>query len=506
MIPEPVDSCQTIFCDDSNQNIKQPEPDHNHIPVWHEVSFMSLMCMSQLLTQAGVSQTMVAALPIAEQFGVKSKPGEISWFSAAYSLTVGTFIMISGRLGDLYGYKLLFIMGYIWFGLFSLVCGFAGFTKSSVFFDVARALQGIGPAITMPNTQALIATYYPPGFRRDFNLALFGAVAPSGFMFGAIFLGLFSQFAWWPWTFWTCGIVSCMLGLLAISLVPKYIGKRQPGSFDWLGCLLGISGLILVNFAWNQGPNVGWIKAYVYVLFLIGVLMVAGFFYVELHVAKHPLIAPAAIRGETGLVLACIASGWSCFGVWLYYSFRVSFLVDGDNLLISAVKFIPCSVAGLVAAVGTALALRKMPSSLVMFMSMLAFFAGIAVGGLRPWGQTYWCQKFISFILQPFGMDMSFPAAIIILSSALPPAQQGVAGSLVSTVVNYSISIGLGVAGTVEYYSVKDLPESLETTKLGIRNAFYMGMGLAGCGVLVGLLFLILQIRGGRTQKKPVRD
>ena len=88
--------------------------------------------------------------------------------------------------------------------------------------------------------------------------------------------------------------------------------------------------------------------------------------------------------------------------------------------------------------------------------------------------------KFVSLLIQPIGMDMSFPAACILLSSSLPRHQQGIAGSLVSTFVNYSISIGLGFAGTVEYYTTKNKEPNLSTSIFGMRNAFRMGMGLAG--------------------------
>lgn len=481
-----------------------PQPPSDEISTTREVAFMFLMCMSQLLTQAGVAQTMVAATKIGEEFHVADKPGEVSWFAAAYSLTVGTFILISGRLGDMYGYKLMYVVGHTWFGVFSLVSGFAGFTTSAVFFDVCRALQGMGPAITMPNTQAIIASYYPVGMRRNICLGLFGAVAPGGFFFGAIFTAIFAQLSWWPWTFWTCGIVAIVLAASAIVIVPKRIGTKQGKLFDWLGLILGVLGLVLLNFAWNQGPNVGWDTVYVYVLLIVSILMLVAFVYVELKVAKDPLIPQAAFVGETGFVLACIGCGWSCFGVWLYYQYRVADLIDHETLIIQAVEFIPCAIAGVCAAIGTTFALRKFPLSFIMLVSMIAFFAGIVVAGLRHWGQIFWAQKFVLNILQPFGMDMSFPAGVIILSAAFPPSQQGVAGSLVSTVVNYSISIGLGIAGTVEYYKTKNMPHGdIETTKHGIRNAYYMGMGLAGLGVVVGSVFFVKQMLHRRRDRKP---
>ncbi|KAG7662001.1 uncharacterized protein J8A68_004501 [[Candida] subhashii] len=476
-------------------------PNFEEISRFREILFMAFMCTSQLLTQAAVAQTMNTSVEISETFNVSTKPGEISWFAAAFSMTVGTFILISGRLGDMFGYKRMYIIGYIWFGIASLLCGFAGLTKEPIFFDTMRALQGIGPAIMMPNTQALIGSFYPEGMRKNICMAMFGAVAPSGFLVGALFSGLLTVRVWWAWTFWICGIVSIMVAVASFFVIPKRIGVKSGGSFDYWGSLFGVSGLVLINFAFNQGPNVGWSTVYVYVLLIVGFICMGIFYLVEKRV-KDPLVPPEVLKGETGFVLGCIAAGWSCFGVWLFYQFRWALIVDNNNPIIAAVTNIPTGFVGVFAAITTALLLMKIPSAVVMFFAMLAFLVGIVLMGTRPVGQTYWAQKFVSLLIQPMGMDMSFPAACILLSSAFPRRQQGIAGSLVSTFVNYSISIGLGFAGTVEYYTTRNMEPSLETTIHGMRNAFYMGMGLAGVGVILSTIFMIIQLLNRRSLEK----
>ncbi|KAK6456516.1 major facilitator superfamily domain-containing protein [Scheffersomyces xylosifermentans] len=480
-------------------------PNYDEISLWRESLFIFLMCMSQLITQAAVAQAMNTATYIAKTFNIENIPGEISWFSASFSLTVGTFILISGRLGDMHGYKLMYIVGYIWLGTFSLATGFVGFSSSSILFDIMRALQGIGPAIMMPNSQALIGSYYPPGFRKNMSMCLFGSVAPTGFIIGALFGGLFSQLVWWPWNFWLCGIVSYAVAAFAYFIIPQNIGGKPGGSFDYWGSISGVSGLVLINFAWNQGPVVGWDTPYVYALLILGFICITAFIYIEGKV-KDPLVPPGALKGETGAVLLCMAAGWSCFGIWLFYTYRWALVVDGDSAVMSAVKNIPSLFTGLIAAVSTAFMSQRIPSSVILLLAMLSFFVGIILMGTRPVGQIYWAQKFVSLLVQPFGMDMSFPAGCIILSSALPKSHQGMAGSLVSTFVNYSISIGLGFAGTVEYYITKNMEPGLETNIHGIRVAFYMGFGLAGLGVLVSASFVYYQLILSKRQLTEGKD
>ncbi|ABN64506.2 multidrug-resistance type transporter [Scheffersomyces stipitis CBS 6054] len=481
-----------------------PVPNYQDISIFRECFFISLLCMTQLLTQAAVSQTVNNSEYVARTFGVQDKPGEISWFTASYSLTVGTFILIFGRLGDMHGYKLMFVLGYLWFGIFSSATGFAGFSSSTILFDIMRALQGIGPAILMPNSVALIGSYYPPGFRKNLCMCLFGSVAPTGFILGAFFNGIFAQLVWWPWTFWVCGMVCFVIAVAGFFVIPKGVGILAKGSFDYFGSAAGVTGLILFNFAWNQGPVAGWERPYVYVLMIVGLISIALFFYIEKSVID-PLVPRSVLKGETGAVLGCIAAGWSCFGIWLFYMYRWSLVIDGDTPILAATKNLPCIIPGFLAAISAAFLVQRFPTSFVLFLSMLAFFVGIVLMGTRPVGQIFWAQKFVSLLIQPIGMDMSFPAACIILSSALPPAQQGIAASLVATVVNYSISIGLGFAGTVEYYKTKDMSPSFETTVHGIRVAFYMGFGLAGLGVLVSALFMFQQIIN-KKKRSPSAD
>ena len=185
-----------------------------------EIAFIAIICMAQLMTQAGLGQSIAPLHIIGDSFGTRN-PGQLSWFAAAYSLTVGTFILPAGRLGDLYGHKQFFIAGFLWYGLWSLLAGFSVYSKSSsIFFDCCRAFQGIGPALLLPNAIAILGRTYEPGRRKEMVFSMFGATAPGGFVLGAVFSSVFAQLAWWPWAYWTLGIVCFVLAAAGILLVP----------------------------------------------------------------------------------------------------------------------------------------------------------------------------------------------------------------------------------------------------------------------------------------------
>lgn len=136
-----------------------------------------------------------------------------------------------------------------------------------------------------------------------------------------------------------------------------------------------------------------------------------------------------------------------------------------------------------------------------MCISMTAFCVGNILLATMPIHQTYWAQTFVSNVITPWGMDMSFPSATLILSNSMPKRHQGIAASLVATVVNYSISIGLGIGGTVESH-VNEGGLTPEGLLKGYRGAWYSGIGLSGCGILLSLYFIV---HGHREKAKAKR-
>lgn len=455
----------------------------------HEAVFIIVICAAQLLTQSGLSLSIVPLDSIAESF--KTTPKDLTWASSAYSLTVGTFIFISGRLGDVYGHKLMFVLGFLWFALWSLLAGFSIWVNP-VYLDICRAFQGIGPAFLLPNGVAILGRTYPPGMRKQIAFCLFGAVAPGGFIVGGVFSSLLAQYLWWPWAYWimaiTC-VVFAALGVLIIPHKPHVMPRKELSTFarlDILGAFPGMLGLVLINFAWNQAALVGWQEPYNYVLLIIGLLSIGVFLWVESR-AAYPLLPHSIFSGETGWVLGCIMCGWASFGVVVFYYYSVMMNIEHESGLLVTAKFAWAAASGGGAAILTAFLLGRIPPSFIMMIAMVMFLIGQILLATRPIGQVYWANGFLIPLLMPIGMDMSFPSGIIIMSDAMPEEEQGVAASLVNTAVNYSISMGLGFAGVVELYIGNG------DEMRGYHAAEYMGIGLAGLGVFCALCFIIKQ-------------
>ncbi|KAL6355497.1 hypothetical protein LRP88_11091 [Fusarium phalaenopsidis] len=465
----------------------------------HEILFISTICTAQFMTQGALGNCLNLLHVIGASFSL-SNPAELSWLIAGYSLTVGTFILVSGRLGDVFGYKRLFLIGFVWFALWSMIAGLATYSNH-VLFVFARVFQGIGPAIVMPNGLAILGASYHPGPRKTLAFALFGACAPGGNVFAAAFAGLFvkDHEEWWPWAFYSFAIGLAAIAVFATFIIPDPPHKLSSSSMTWkeildqldlLGATTGITALVLFNFAWNQAPIVGWETPYVYVLLIIGVLLVPVFFYIELRVTSNPLIPFDTLTSDVGFILACVAGGWASFGIWIYYTWEFFQLLRGGSPLLTAAWMSPVAVSGAIASLTTAWLLHFTHPALVMLIALVSFTVGTVLMMTAPVEQNYWFQSFFSLIIMTWGMDMSFPAATLILSNSVKREHQGIAASLVSTVVNYSISLGLGFAATVEVH-VNNGGETMADLLFGYRAAWYMAVGFAGLGLGISIIYFI---------------
>lgn len=458
----------------------------------HEILFVATVSMAHFMIQCAIGIALAPIDIIGKDLGTNN-PGEKSWFISSYALTVGTFILISGRAGDILGHKRVFIFGYAYLGLWSCLGGFAVYPRSQVFFDFCRAQQGVGSALLMPNALALLGRTYKPGLRKNIIFSIFGASAPFGATIGNISGSIFGELLWWPWGFWAYGLAAFGLAAFSLIIIPKPLSQLPPHrpNFDWTGSVLGVVSLVLINVAFNNGPLYGWDKPYVYILLVGGMLSLGVFIYIELR-AINPLLPKTALNSTTLWMLTCLALGWGAFGVWVLYTFRFLMVVRQQTPLLVSAQFVPVVLAAVVASGVTGYMLSHTPVSFVMLCAMAGFFLGITLVGTMPVHQTYWGQAFFGILVMPIGMDMSFPASTVILSNSMPGEHQGLAAALVTTVMNYSVSIALGIAALVEVNIEKPgVPGGIESIAHGMHSAFYVGIAFGAAAVVLAAVFFI---------------
>lgn len=156
-----------------------------------------LLILANFVPMITFGAGMGAGLHIASSLGV-TEPSQASWIAASYPLTAGAFILMSGRLGSIYGHARVLLLGASWWVVWSLINGFCTNSKA---FNIARGMSGVGGAMVVPNAVAIIGTTFPPGTTRNRCLGLFGAGAPVGGWFGALMAGVLAEKLSFKWLF-----------------------------------------------------------------------------------------------------------------------------------------------------------------------------------------------------------------------------------------------------------------------------------------------------------------
>lgn len=464
---------------------------------WQEFALQACVCMGQFLSQASITMSLsnmnIVLASFSEKSGETVAASQKVWFMGSYALSLGTFILFAGRLGDLFGLRRIFIFGWFWAALWALVTGLSYYSTSSIFFIVCRALQGIGFACILPCGMGILGTVYPVGRRKNFAFGFVGASAPAGATVGCILSAVISQLWWWCWAFWLLAIVCAAVGVVSFYAIPalpaRVLFAEAWRRFDIFGTAVGVAGLVLFNFVWNQGPVVGWLSAYVIVLLCVSVAFLCWFFHHELRVAAFPLLPRSIFTPRIGLVLLCISLGWGLFGIWQYYYWSFMMNLRRYTPIATSLTYFPFLVLGIIASLLVGMVMSKRTAPYIVFGSMVGFMCGCIFLCTLPVHQTFFRQSFGQMFLLAWGMDLSFPAAALVLSDFLPVEHQGMAGSLVNTVVNYSVSLFLAMASTPE----TEVFTRTGSTLAGYRAAVYLGVGISGLAVAISVVFIILE-------------
>jgi len=459
-----------------------------------ELVFDFTLCMVQLLPQACLTTCFPIIQIISADFNIQN-PALLSWVVAAYALSFGTTILLAGRLGDIFGHRNIVVLGFAWLSFWSVVGGLSRYTTSNLFF-ASRAMQGLGAAMMNANALALLGRSYPPNAKGKITaFSAFGLCAPLGTYTGMLGSAILGQLTHWSWCFYTLAIASaalCVVAAFVLPSPPKTPKQMLPfmqklGHMDWLGSITGVGGLVLVQVALVSAPVQGWTTQYIYMLLILGLVLIVFFVVVQLKISTEPLVPFKLLNSNVAFVLSAVACGWATFGVWTYYLWRFLLRIWHDQPLTAALRALPVVPVALIAAILTAVLMRKIKPAWTLLGALIAFTLGPFFLSFNQPTSSYWTFTFFSLLVTPFGMDMSSSSATFIMSNSLPLDKQGVASSLVATVVNYSISLGLGLASTVEVHVNNN---GLDLMK-GFRGGSLFGVGLGSLGILICTLFVL---------------
>lgn len=246
---------------------------------------------------------------------------QVGWVNSAYLLTFAVLLLVTGRLGDAFGPRRVFIAGLFVFTLASLACGLSPSIGALI---AARAVQGVGGALMTPQTMAIITRVFPPS-QRGAALGLWGAVAGVATIAGPLVGGLLVETVGWEWIFYVnlpVGLIALFFALTRLPHLPTH-----SRNFDWLGVALSVVGMFLLVFGIQEGQTFNWgeIRWGVTVWHLIaaGAIMLIVFGWWQLRRGEDALL-PMRLFSNRNFLLSNIAGASVSFAmIGIFFPFTL---------------------------------------------------------------------------------------------------------------------------------------------------------------------------------------
>lgn len=415
-----------------------------------ELAFCYSVIASQFMSEYFVSGFNVILPTLIKELSIPQSTAV--WPASAFALVSAAFFLPFGRLADMHGGYPVYLVGLVWFTIWSIIGGFA---QNSLMLDFCRALQGLGPAAFLPSGVMLIGTTYRPGPRKNLVFSIYGCAAPLGFFIGVFIAGVTGNFLEFGWYFWIGAMLVSTTIVAAIFAIPNDNEERKAMGIqmDWLGSILIVSGLILVIFAITDASHApdGWRTPYIYVTLILGTVLLGISLYVEGWVAANPLL-PFDLFKVPYLPALFVALFFSdgVLGIFLLYATLYMQDIMGASPLQVAAWYVPMCAGGCMISIVGGYVLHLLPGTMLMVIGGVAWIGNSLLFALAPEGANYWAFVFPAMICATMGIDIIYNVANIFITTSLSQSRQGLAGALINCLLYLGIAFLLAFADLIQ--------------------------------------------------------
>ncbi|KAK0199427.1 putative efflux transporter [Desarmillaria ectypa] len=405
-------------------------------------TLIGLACaMAQIVNSTNTSAISVVLPTLAKELDIPDV--KLNWISSAGPLVTGCFLIMFGRICDLYGRKKPFVLGSLWMAVFTLALTFA---NNDITMDILRGLQGLGRAAMMPAAVGILSdTFKSPQARRKAFTA-FSAGQPIGTALGT---GL--------------SAATFVLGLYAIDDDPP--STETDRRIDWIGLVLVSAGLLLVVFVLSQGEIAPeqWKTPYIIALLLVGIGLIVAFFFWQRYLEdKHntkssqwcspPLMRSSLWTRAGGRVAATFIITlltWCALYSWLYWAQLYYQSYIGLAPLVTVVRLLPAYITGVLYNVILTVLISRVPFVLLMGSgNVLTAVASLLFAVIDP-RAVYWAFGFPASVLAPAGGGFAYACSMIYVTKVARSHEQSMVGAIVQTMTQLGTSLGVTVSTVI---------------------------------------------------------
>ena len=422
----------------------------------------------------------------------------LEWVVSSYLLVLAGLLLVGGRVADVYGRRRAFLAGLAIFTASSLAAGLAG---SGGMLIGARAVQGLGAALLLPATLAVILATFKDVRERTMAIGIWGAIGALALALGPVIGGVVAQHVHWGWIFLInvpIGAVTLAIGFWSVAESSNESATRR---LDLPGLVTSALGLFALTYALIEGQNRGWTSAIILGSFAIAAVALAVFLLIESRTG-HPMVALGIFRSRafSGGTATMMIWGFGILGIYFFTSIYLQ-VVLGFSPTKAGLAFVPMALC---LAVFSALAERVVAlisgyravalGMLIMTAGLVLFArqgAGAGFGSLMP-----------GFILFGAGAGlMNVPLTNAVMEAA-PAAQSGIASALLNASREVAGLLGVTVIGavlrTVQSSSLRNGTQPLAAFLDGYHVGLWVTIAVMAAGIAVSYATLRPRAAAGR--------
>jgi EmrB/QacA subfamily drug resistance transporter len=458
-----------------------------------------VLCLGDLMIVLDVTIVGVALPSIRTDLGFSES--SLAWVVNAYLIVFGGFLLLAGRLGDLFGHRRLFVIGISLFTAASLACGLA---TSQWMLVGARAVQGLGGAIVSAVALSLMMMLFTSPADRAKAMGIFGFVASGGGSLGVLLGGILTDVLDWHWIFLVNVPIGIAVVALSLRLIPGERAAAVAQRLDVAGAITVTASLMIAVYAIVNGNEVGWMTLRTLGLLGIAAALFAIFVAIEARIPE-PLMPLGLFRLRNLTFSSIVGILWAAaMFAWFFLSALYLQLVLGYSPLEVGLAFLPGNLIMGVLSVGIS-------ARLVMRYGVrlpLAAGLGIAAVGLllfarAPVDGNYVVDVLPSMIFLGIGAGIAFNPVLFAAMSDVRQSDAGLASGIVNTAFMMGGALGLAVLASLAASRTETLEASgdspLDALTGGYHAAFLVGALFAAAAAVIGGAFL-------RTRGAPAHD
>jgi EmrB/QacA subfamily drug resistance transporter len=449
-----------------------------------------VLCLGALMIVLDTTIVNVALPSIRQDLGFSET--SLAWVVNAYLLTFGGFLLLGGRLGDLFGHRRLFLIGITLFTLASFACGLA---RTQGFLVTARAIQGLGGAVVSAVALSLIMTLFAEPAERAKAMGFFGFVAAGGGSIGVLLGGVLTNVLNWHWVFLVNLPVGVAVIALSLALLPAGRGPATAARLDIAGAVTVTASLMLAVYAIVNGNQAGWTSGQTIGLLAAAVALLALFLGIEARV-RAPLMPLGLFRLRNVATANIIGMLWTAaLFAWFFLSALYLQLVLGYRPLEVGLAFLPANV--IMAAFSLGLSARlvtRFGIRVPLALGLLLAAVGLALFARAPVGGNFATDVLPGMILLGLGAGMAFNPVLLAALSDVAPQDSGIASGVVNTSFMMGGALGLAVLASLAAARTNSLVGiglgHLAALNGGYHVAFLVAALFAACASVAGAALL----------------